>query len=150
MFCHIVFGSSEAVRQLMAAEKISTRVSSLILQLDSLHGWVPDMFDDTLEELRGLFDSEEILMIRSRYPDYMGQQLAHRFFIRRMLSVRENDLIFNGMEHRAADWLSRHERTTGRAFLLYLKDRTGEKASPAAYFSPDTMILPMKIEHRAE
>ena len=137
-----VFGQSEAERQAAEAKSISTRTAALIVRLDRCEDCIlPEYLDECIGELRQLFDEEEILMIRSAYPDYERQNLSHRCFLGRMLREREAPESGTAPGKMAADWLAFHERQSGVFFRMYLQRRLNKPEHPYAEFFPDRIIL---------
>ena len=142
MFFGHSFGLSEAERQMTEAKGISARTAALIVRLDSCEDCIlPEHLDKCIGELRQLFDEEEILMIRSAYPDYTRQTLSHRCFICRMLHELETPGSGSAPGRMAADWLARHERQSGVFFRMYLQRRLNGPEHPYAEFSPERIIL---------
>ena len=142
MFFGHAFGLSEAERQVAEAKSISARAAALIMRLDQCEDDIhPERLDECIGELRQLFDDEEILMIRSAYPDYARQNLSHRCFICRMLRERETPGAGTSPGRMAADWLTLHERLSGVFFRMYLQRRLDRAEHPYAEFSPERIIL---------
>ena len=140
------FGESEAERQMTEAKNISRRTTALILRLDRCETCIqPEQLDACIGELRTLFDEEEILMIRSAYPDYARQNLSHRCFLTRMMRERETPGTGTAPGRMAADWLTLHERQSGVFFRMYLRRRLNGgyrlEADGAYYYSPERLIL---------
>ena len=102
---------------------------------------LPEQLDACIGELRQLFDEEEILMIRSAYPDYTRQSLSHRCFLYRILRECESPRPAAAPGRMAADWLTQHERQSGVFFRMYLQRRLKEQEHPYAEFCPDRIIL---------
>lgn len=142
MFFGHAFGLSEAEQQIAEARSISARAAALIMRLDQCENCIhPERLDECIGELRQLFDDEEILMIRSAYPDYTRQNLSHRCFLRRMLRERETPGSGTEPGRMAADWLTLHERQSGVFFRMYLQKRLNRAEDPYADFSPERIIL---------
>ena len=142
MFFGHSFGLSEAERQMTEAKGISARTAALIVRLDSCEDCIlPERLDECIGELRQLFDEEEILMIRSAYPDYTRQTLSHRCFLSRVLRERETPGSGTAPGRMAADWLALHERQSGVFFRMYLQRRLNGPEHPYAEFSPEKIIL---------
>ena len=142
MFFGHSLGLSEAERQMTEAKGISARTAALIMRLDRCENCIlPELLDDCLGELRQLFDEEEILMIRSAYPDYTRQNLSHRCFLNRMMRERETPEPGTEPGRMAADWLTLHERQSGVFFRMYLQRRLKSPEHPYADFSPERIIL---------
>ena len=148
MFFGHSFGLSEAERQMTEAKGISARTAALIVRLDSCEDCIlPERLDECIGELRQLFDEEEILMIRSAYPDYTRQTLSHRCFLSRVLRERETPGSGTAPGRMAADWLTLHERQSGVFFRLYLQRRLNKTEHPYADFSPERIILQERPMH---
>lgn len=128
-----------------AARTLQTRMESLIQNLSDPGVYYPGRLDDCLEQLRPLFNAEEILMIQTRYPDYPLQQMAHRCFMREMLGLRGNGL-FSENEKCACEWLTRHESVGGSLFRIYLNDLMPEKKPDICRMPmPENVMMTMKI-----
>ena len=136
------FGQSEAEQQAAEAKCISARAALLIMRLDQCEDGIhPEQLDECIGELRQLFDEEEILMIRSAYPDYARQNLSHRCFLCRMLRERETPGSGTAPGRMAADWLALHERQSGVFFRMYLQRRLNRPERSFEDFSPERIIL---------
>lgn len=142
MFYGRAFGHSEAERQAAEGKSISARAAALIMRLDQCENDIhPECLDECIGELRQLFDDEEILMIRSAYPDYARQNLSHRCFLCRMLRERETPGSGTAPGPMAADWLALHERQSGVFFRMYLQRRLNGAEYPFEDFFPERIIL---------
>ncbi|MBR4075286.1 MAG: hypothetical protein IKK25_00280 [Lentisphaeria bacterium] len=99
-----------------------------------------DPFQDILGELRLLFHEEEVLMIRTRYPDYKSQQIAHSCFLKRMYLQQTTS--GNDFGQDAVQWLTRHETISDALFRIYLEKKTIRTAENIIFdlHAPDHVI----------
>lgn len=100
--------------------------------------------------LRELFEAEETLMIRHRYPDYETQCAAHRHLYSRLAPETNAEVPAVWLLKHLRVWLMQHEWASDRHFLKYLSDLEIQgkiqppSVDPLRDFHPDFPLLPIK------
>lgn len=113
------------------------------------------------DSLREIFEAEETLMIRTRYPDYDLQHHSHNSFrgqLRETQALEYHPCLSGHLFHFMDSWLHQHEILSDVHFFRYLSE--WEKKHPPCGFGaegdwqsslldlhPDLALLPTKIIH---
>lgn len=119
---------------------IQRKIRHIVCRLENNVCRLYDPFQDILGELRLLFHEEEVLMIRTRYPDYKSQQIAHSCFLKRM--YLQQTASGNDFGQDAVQWLTRHETISDALFRIYLEKKIIRAAENIIFdlHAPDHVI----------
>lgn len=121
-----------------------------------------EMFHKTLaslrETLREIFEQEEALMIRTRYPDLELQHASHKAFrgqLRESQALEYHPGLPDHLLHFMDTWLYQHEILSDIHFFRYLAEweklhpprvsGTAEAHNPLLELHPELALLPVKF-----
>lgn len=98
--------------------------------------------DELHRKVRQWFAGEELLMIRSDYPEYEHQRLEHQCFLTSLLPQveRENENDLQKILHR---WMRQHDFFYDRHFQIYFDQwqKTHSKIPAWYHWNPEYVLL---------